>query len=186
MDEHRSNSPSWDALVALAYAELHEIAQRLIDGGGDARHISPSSLVHLACLKLGDQRAAFQGQQHLLGVAAIAMKRLLVDQARARRAGRRGGGAAPVPLEAIAELPDDSRFSDPIEIDEALATLAITHPRPVEVVQLRLFGGLTVEETAAVLGLGASQVKRDWNAAIDWLRQRWSPPDPDRPTHSAP
>jgi RNA polymerase sigma factor (TIGR02999 family) len=186
MDEDGPDSPAWHALVALAYAELREIAQRLIDGKGDARRISPSSLVHMACLKLGDQRTAFQEQRHLLGVAAIAMRRLLVDQARARRAERRGGGLSPLSLEAIPELIDEPRFADPIEIEEALATLARTHPRPVEVVQYRLFGGLTVEETAAVLGLGPSQVKRDWNLAIDWLRQRWTRGDPGPAAHPAP
>lgn len=180
MSERGGEPPAWQALVALAYNELREIAQRLIDGEGDSRHLSPSSLVHLACLKLSDQRTSFDGTRHLLGVAAIAMRRLLVDQARLRRADRRGGGVEPLRLEAIAELADESRFSDPIEIEEALEVLAGTQARAAEVVRLRLLGGLTVEETSAVLGIGSSQVKRDWSVAISWLRQRWAPSDRDR------
>jgi RNA polymerase sigma factor (TIGR02999 family) len=161
-----------ETLLQLAYAELRAVAERLIDESGDGARISPSSLLHLASMKLLQQRTPFVDARHLTGVAVLAMRRLLVDLSRRRKAQKRDGGwilsLDLVPDEVIAR-----EFDDPIVLDEALALLAKACPRPARVVEARTFGGLSVEETAELLELSPAQVKRDWTEGIDWLRVHW-------------
>ena len=161
------------ALLQLAYAEMRAVAERLIREASDSGHISPSSLVHLASMRLMDQRTPIRDARHMLALSVIAMRRLLVDEARARQAARRGGGAV-LRLEMVDELADEPRFADALALDEALSRLAQAQPRGSEVVQARIFAGLSVDETAGTLGISPAQVKRDWQAAIAWLREHWS------------
>ena len=178
MTGHVGGSGDAHALLQLAYAEMRAIADRLIRESADSAHISPSSLVHLASMRLMNQRTPIRDARHMLALSVIAMRRLLVDEARARQAVRRGGGSV-LRLEAVEELADEPRFTDALVLDEALCRLARAQPRGSEVVQARVFGGLSIEETAGSMGISVAQVKRDWQAAIAWLREHWSDHRPD-------
>ena len=160
-------------LLQLAYAEMRSVADRLIRDAGDDAHISPSSLVHLASIRLMDQRSPVRDAGHMLALSVIAMRRVLVDAARARKAARRGSGSV-LRLESTEELRDEPRFGDALALDEALSRLATVDPRWAEVVQARVFGGLSVEEVARALGTSPAQVKRDWQGGIAWLRSHWA------------
>lgn len=166
-----------DLLLQLAYAELRAVAERMLHQSGDGAHLSPSSLVHLASMKLLAQRSAFRDRRHLTAIAVLAMRRLLVDLARTRSAQRRAGGSV-TSLNSIAEVEVEGCKVDTLLVDEALASLAKAYPRPAKVVECRIFGGLSVEETASALELSAAQVKRDWSAGITWLRNHWGAADP--------
>lgn len=168
---------STEVLMQLAYTELRAVAERLLRESGDGARMSPSSLVHMASMKLLGQRAGFRDHRHLTAIAVLAMRRLLVDLARSRSAQRRASGPM-VPLDSIAEIELDGSSVDALVVDEALALLAGSHPRPAKVVECRIFGGLTVEETAQALDLSPAQVKRDWSTGIAWLRAHWGAPDP--------
>lgn len=159
-------------LLQLAYAEMRTVAERMIQDAGDGAHISPSSLVHLASMRLLGQRTAVRDARHMVALAVIAMRRLLVDQARARKADRRGGGVAPQ-LVALEEIADEPRFGEPLAMDDALRRLAEVHARCALVVQARVFGGLSLEEAAKAVGVSASQAKRDWQVGVEWLRSHW-------------
>jgi RNA polymerase sigma factor (TIGR02999 family) len=161
-----------ETLLQLAYAELRAVAERLVRQSGDVARITPSSLLHLASMKLLDQRTPFADARHLTGVAILAMRRLLVDLSRSRQAQKRDGGVV-VSLDAVPETEIAREFADPVVLDEALGLLAQAHPRPARVVEARTFGGLSVEETGELLGLSAAQVKRDWSLGIEWLRAHW-------------
>jgi RNA polymerase sigma factor (TIGR02999 family) len=178
MTEPPGGSGDAHALLQLAYAEMRAIAERLIHESSDSEHLSPSSLVHLASMRLMNQRTPIRDARHMLALSVIAMRRLLVDQARARQAARRGGGSV-LRLDAVEELADEPRFADALALDEALSRLAQAQPRGSEVVQARVFGGLSIEETAASMGISEAQVKRDWQAGIAWLREHWSDRRPD-------
>ncbi len=179
MTEHIGGSGDAHTLLQLAYAEMRAIAERLIRESADSEHISPSSLVHLASMRLMNQRTPIRDARHMLALSVIAMRRLLVDEARARQAARRGGGMV-LRLEAVEELADEPRFADAVALDEALSSLARAQPRGSEVVQARVFGGLSIEDTAGSMGISVAQVKRDWQAAITWLREHWSDRRPDQ------
>jgi RNA polymerase sigma factor (TIGR02999 family) len=139
--------------------------------------LNTTALVHEAYLKLVDQtRVEWQGRGHFFAVASEAMRRILVDYAKARRAAKRGGGAARVDLDVVANLPSNSPFNDDealelIELDGALDRLAVFNEQGARVVQYRFFGGLSTDEVAEVLGCSERTVRRSWTAARAWLRR---------------
>jgi RNA polymerase sigma factor (TIGR02999 family) len=157
-------------LTALVHQELHRIARRCLRGERSGGSLPPTALVHEAYLRLvGAQHVNWQNRAHFLAMAARLMRRVLVDLARARRRGKRGGGALHVSLpEGLRAL---ERTHDLVALDDALGALAAIDPRRSEVVELRFFGGLSVEETAAVLGVSSDTVMRDWKLARAWLRR---------------
>jgi len=129
-----------------------------------------TALVHEAYLRLVDtQHVNWQNRAHFLAMAARLMRRILVDLARARRYRKRGGGTIPVSLSDALSVPD--KAPDLVALDEALSTLANFDERRSRVVELRFFGGLTVDETAAVLRISPETVMRDWKLARTWLRR---------------
>lgn len=166
---------SLDALVPAVYQELRAIAHRHLGARGGARPngatLATTSLVNEAYLKLaGGAKNAWRDRPHFLAVAALAMRQILVDRARARASIKRGGDRARVTLEEDALAADDEPEAL-LEIDEALSRLAVVSPRLARVVELRFYGGLSEEEIAAALDVTPRTVQRDWAKARMLLRQ---------------
>ncbi len=158
-----------DQLLPLVYAELHELAQRYMRRERPDHTLTTTALVHEAYLRLVDQtRVELADRAHFVGVAAIAMRRILVEHARRRNAERHGGERQRVSLSGIALAQDESADAV-LELNDALERLAALDPRLVRVVECRYFLGLTEEETAAALGITARTVRRDWIKAKGWL-----------------
>lgn len=166
------NEKALEDLLPLVYGELRRLARHFLSGERPDHTLQATALVHEAYLKLvGQDAVAWQGRAHFIGVAATLMRRILVDHARAHRAEKRGGGVQRLTLdEAVSFF--QQRDVDLVALDEALADLAQQDPRQSRVVELRFFGGLTIEETAEALGLAPTTVKREWNMAKAWLHQR--------------
>jgi RNA polymerase sigma factor (TIGR02999 family) len=166
----RGEADALDRLLPLVYGECRRIAARKLECERDGHTLDPTALVHEMYLRLVDQRGAkWQNRAQFFGIAARLMRRVLVDHARARHARKRGGSAVLVSLDAAAEAPAESACADVLAIDEALGRLARLDPDQVRIVELRFFAGLTVEETAHVLGRSARTVKREWQLARAWL-----------------
>jgi RNA polymerase sigma factor (TIGR02999 family) len=159
----------YDELFPLVYAELRRIAAREMRREKPGRTLQTTALVHEAYLRLlKDASLSFENRAHFLGIAARAMREILIEHARARSARKRGGGAVRLTLDDLtAAVPSPS--IDVLALDEALRRLARLDERHARVVELRYFGGLSVEETAAALGLSPATVKRDWTLARAWL-----------------
>ena len=152
-------------LMPLVYDELRRLARDYLRQERGGHTLQPTALVHEAYLRLiDDSQVQWQGRAHFFGVAARAMRRILVDHARAHRAAKRGGGAEKIPLENAGDLLAAPEV-DLVELDGALATLARAYPRQSEVVELRFFGGLEVREIAEVLQVSEKTILRDWNFA---------------------
>ncbi len=158
-----------ERMFPLVYDELRRLAHNHLTRESTGRTLSTTELVHEAYLKLVDQtRVAWNGRAHFLGVAAIAMRRIVVDRARSRRRLKRGGTSARVPIESI-DLSADDRAELVVALDEALDRLRDLDERQARVVECRFFGGMTEEDTAEALGIGLRTVKRDWAKARSWL-----------------
>ncbi|MBL8730053.1 MAG: RNA polymerase subunit sigma [Planctomycetes bacterium] len=163
-----------DLLLPAVYTELRHRAEGLLFGR-DRGGANPTSFVHEAYLKLVDQtRASYKSRLHFLAVAALAMRRLLVDRARHDRAQKRGGGAVRESVDC-STLGVGPAATDPIDLDAALTKLAATEPRAAELVQLRFFGGLTMDEAAQHLGVSTPTAERDWRFARAWLYRELAP-----------
>ena len=160
---------AFEQLMPLVYDELHRLALRYVAGERATVSLQATALVNEVCLRLiGWDRVRWQNRGHFFGVSAQMMRRVLVDIARRRRADRRGGAAVRVPLDGIdvaAAEPD----ADLVAIDEALEKLAAEDPRKARVVELRFFGGLSMEETAQALGISLRTAHNDWAFARAWL-----------------
>ena len=161
-------------LVPRIYAELHRLAHHQMRAERSGRTLQTTALVNEAYLRLVDtRRIRWESRAHFLGVAAQAMRRVLVDAARARGARKRGGAESPVVLdEGLLAAP--GRSASLLALDDALTALASVDPRKSQVVELRYFAGLSVAETAAVLGVSAETVQRDWRVAKAWLLRELS------------
>ena len=158
-----------ESIFPLVYDELRRLAHQHLARESQGRTLTTTELVHEAYLKLIDQtRVEWNGRAHFLGVAAIAMRRILVDRARSRRRLKRGGPDARVPLESV-DLSADERADLVVALDEALDRLRDLDERQARVVECRFFGGMTEEETAEALGIGLRTAKRDWARARSWL-----------------
>lgn len=167
-----SIDPASDApAVALLYDELRELARHQLarDPGNPTLHTT--ELVHEAYLRLGDdERISARGRAYFFGAAAQAMRRVLIDAARRRTAVKRGGDAAKVTLDDQ-HATVDGYATELLDLDRALTNLEAEHPRPAHVVELRFFGGLSVEETAEALDVSPRTVKSDWAMARSWLKE---------------
>jgi RNA polymerase sigma factor (TIGR02999 family) len=158
-----------DHLMMVVYDELRRIAGAYMGRERSNHTLQPTALVHEAYLRLAAQdRVIWKSREHFIGVAATIMRRILVDYARAHKRDKRGGGNYRL------SLTEAGRFAageciDLESLDEALNKLADLYPQKSEVVELRVFGGLTVEETARVMGISDRTVKRDWRFARAWL-----------------
>lgn len=157
-----------ERLVPLVYDELRRIAARQLRGERSNHTLQPTELVHEAFLRLVRQNVSWQNRAHFFGVAAEIMRRLLVDHARKKRADKRGAGMETIALDERIEWPA-ARDLDIVALDECLTALAELDPQQAKVVELRFFAGLSIEETAEVLGVSDSTVKREWRVARAWL-----------------
>jgi RNA polymerase sigma-70 factor (ECF subfamily) len=160
-----------EKLVPLVYRELRSLAASQLQGERPAHTLQPTALVNEVFLRLLDGReVAWQNRAHFFALAARMMRRILVDHARARLAEKRGGGAVPLLLEASF---DPAPMSDRalLALDDALAALKRMDSRQCRIVELRYFAGLTLEETAELLGVSVATVKREWTMARAWLRR---------------
>ncbi len=161
-----------EQLMPIVYGELRRLAERHLRRERKGHTLAPTALVHEAYLRLvGQRRARFQNRAHFYAVAAQMMRRILVDYARSRGYQKRGGGASHLPLEEAWTVAP-SRSFEIVALDEALEALAELDPRRGRVVELRVFGGLSIEETAEVLEVSPGTVMRDWTLAKAWLRRR--------------
>lgn len=166
---------------ALVYAELRRHAAAQLRRERPGHTLQPTALVHEAYIRLVDQnRADWQNRAQFLAVASRMMRRILVDRARARHAGKRGGHAARVSLDDAAGVPAPDAGVDLLDLDAALDRLAAFDPRKSHIAELRFFGGLSLEETGHVLKVSAKTVERDWQAARAWLYRALS----ERPAES--
>lgn len=174
-DGRESRPDALQRLPATIYGELRELAQRLMRGESPGHTLQPTALVHEAYLRLTEQdRVHWRNRNHVLGVAAQLMRRVLVDHARAHKAAKRGGAETRVPLdEAVASVTGGS--VDLLDLDDALNHLAELDPRQARIVDLRYFGGLSIEDTAEVMSLSPATVKREWQMARAWLHRALRP-----------
>jgi RNA polymerase sigma factor (TIGR02999 family) len=158
-----------EKLVPLVYAELHRLAARYVRHERPGQSLQATALVHEAYLRLlKDEDLSFQNRAHLLGIAARSMRQILVEHARARDAAKRGGERRRITLdESVAA--GEPLDVDLLALDEALERLAARDAQQARIVDLRFFGGLTNEETAAALGISTATVKRAWAVARAWL-----------------
>jgi RNA polymerase sigma factor (TIGR02999 family) len=153
----------------MVYAELHKMARRYMNQQNPPHTLQTTALIHEAYLRLaGDSAKRWQNRAHFFGVAAKAMRHVLVDHARARCSEKRGGVLRPLRLDEEIDSSGE-RMAQLIALDDALTDLAKLHPRQSEVIELRFFGGLSVEETAEVLKVSEETVMRDWRIAKAWL-----------------
>jgi len=163
-------------LIPLIYSDLRRLAAHCLKDERSGHTLQPTALVHEAYLRLMEQhRAAWQSRAQFLGVAAQIMRRILVDYARQRVAAKRGGSNRPVDLERIETAAGVEVSEELLAVDQALAKLHELDPQQARVVELRYFGGLTVEETAEALDIAPRTVKRDWAMAKAWLRLEFEP-----------
>jgi len=164
-----------DTLLPIVYGELRRQAARALRREGGAHSLQATALVHEAYFRLVEQdRVQWQNRAQFFGVAAQILRRILIDHARARRAAKRGGGAVRLTLEELNTPHEGDRVGDALDIlalHDALERLGKLDPAQVRLVELRYFAGLTIEETAAALGLSPATVKREWAVARGWLRR---------------
>ena len=159
-----------DRLIPLVYAELHALASRQLAGEWRQGRLQTTAVVSEAYLRLMGQRADWQDRAHFFAIAAQLMRRILVDHARRERRAKRGGSSIPVALdETLAPPAPVLDVVDALDLDRALEKLDGIDPDAARIVELRFFGGLTIEETAAALGVSAPTVKREWAVAKGWL-----------------
>ena len=165
----RGDSAALNRLIPLVHEELRRIARRCMGRERRGNSLQPTALVNEAYLRLIDvQRVRWQDRAHFLAMSARLMRRVLVDVARAKACQKRGGGAQRVTfVEGL--LPDTKPTHDLVALDDALQALAEEDSRKSQVVEMRFFGGLTVEETAEALGVSRDTVIRDWQFAKNWL-----------------
>ena len=163
-----------DRLLPLIRRELNFIARRHLRREGKNNSVQPSSLIQEVFLRLlPDRDVEWQSRAHFFAVASRVMRHVLVDHAREKRRDKRGGTAVHIPLEAAVVLSPE-QLEQIVAVDRALERLAASEPRKSKVLEMRFFGGLSVEETAEALGVAPNTVIRDWSFARAWLRRELS------------
>jgi RNA polymerase sigma factor (TIGR02999 family) len=172
-DDRRDDSA--DALLKLVYSELHRQAHRYLQKERLGHTLQTTALVNEAYLKLANQKSVgWENRSHFFAIAATMMRRILIDYARTKQRVRRGGADSDLPLENALTVGVSETDFDLLALDEALDRLAEKEAQLAKVVELRFFSGLDVVETAKVLGISESTVKRDWAMAKAWLRRELS------------
>lgn len=179
LDWEAGSQEAVERLTPLVFEDLRQRARGFLRRERRGHTLQPTALVNEAYLRLVDQnRVGWRNRAQFFGVAAKMMRRILVDHARKRSAAKRGDGHSLLPLEE-AGLPSAGRGSDLVALDEALRALADFAPRPSRVVELRFFGGLSIEETGQVLEISPATVKLDWKMARTWLYRELGNTDVD-------
>ena len=173
----QGDADALNALLPLVYDEMRRLAGSYLRNEGAGHTLQPTALAHEAYIRLLDQRqVSWQNRAHFMGLAAQAMRRILVDHARRRDAQKRGGGAMRVTLEVADAAGEALSTGPPLdvpaeELDQALDRLAALDERQARVVELRFFTGLSIEEAAEALEVSPATVKRDWTLARAWLHR---------------
>jgi RNA polymerase sigma factor (TIGR02999 family) len=163
-----------EQLMSLVYDELHRLAHRYMRRESPGHTLQTSALVNEAFVRLVDQKnVQWQSRAHFFGIAAQMMRRILVDYARSRNYAKRGGGVQQVSLDEGLVVSDE-RTTEIVDVHDALERLAQFDARKGQIVELRFFGGLSIDETAEVMGVSPGTVMRDWTLAKAWLRREMS------------
>ena len=161
-----------DELLPLVYDELHRQAARYLRRERQDHTLQTTALIHEAYLKLIDQRSTnWESRTHFFAIAAQAMRRILVDYARKKNSGKRGGADSDLSLDEAAHVATNEKSVDLVALDEALTRLATEDEQQARVVELRYFGGMTLDETANALGISPATISRDWAMAKAWLHR---------------
>lgn len=167
---------SMAALLPLVYDELRLLAATYLNRGGPGHTLQPTALVHEAFVKMAgtDKASGWSGRDHFMAVAAKAMRQVLVDHSRAKKADKRGSGAprANISIDGLTAAPNSSREVRVLELDDLLTHLAKADERSARVAEMRLFGGMEQEQIARVLGVSRMTVTTDWQFARAWLASR--------------
>jgi RNA polymerase sigma factor (TIGR02999 family) len=166
----RGHKEAMNQLLPLVYDELHRLARSYFRRERGEHTLQPTALVHEAYIRLADQRTPMENRGHFMAVAATQMRRILLDYARKHDAQRRGGGGHKVLLEDTMAI-CSQRPVDMIALDQALVRLAELDSNQARLVELRFFGGLSVEETAEIMGVSTATVKRSWSSARAFLHR---------------
>jgi RNA polymerase sigma-70 factor (ECF subfamily) len=170
-DWSNGDQAALDKLLPLVNTELRQLARRYMRRENPGHTLQTSALVNEAYLRLIDQKSVrWQNRAHFFGIAAQLMRRILIDHARKHHYAKRGGGALKVSLDEAAAV-TEARAAELLAIDEALEKLTAMDVRKGRIVELRFFGGLSLEETAEVLGISSPTVQREWRAAKAWLHR---------------
>ncbi len=163
-----------DALVPIVYDELRRIARKCLAGQRSGHTLQPTALVHEAYLRLVNRGSApWQNRAHFFAMAARMMRQILVDHARMHAAAKRGGGAITLVLDEAAAMPRKATL-DLLALDDAMKKLAVLDARQCQIVELRFFGGLSIDETAEVIDISPATTKREWATARVWLHRAMS------------
>jgi RNA polymerase sigma factor (TIGR02999 family) len=166
------NRDAGDQLIPLIYAELRRMAGAYMRRERPGQTLQATALVHEAYMRLVDgQQEPWQNRAHFFAIAAHSMRQVLVDHARRRHAGKRGGASARKVAFDVDLLIAPDRLEDVLAIDEALERLAVIDPRQSRLIELRFFVGLNVEEVAEVMGISPATIKREWRSAKAWLHR---------------
>lgn len=168
----RGSQPALERLLPYVYDELRTLARSHLRRERPGQTVQTGTLVHEAFVRLIEgRRIAWEGRAHFFGIAARLMRQVLVDHARARGAAKRGAGEAAAPMATALSVAVEAMDVQVVALDRALDELAAIDPAQARVVELRFFGGLTVEETAEAMGVSPGTVKREWSMARAWLRR---------------
>lgn len=161
-----------DELIPVVYDQLHRIARHHLRGERYGHQLQASALINEAYLRLVEQSVSWQNRAHFFGIAARLMRQILVDYARTQQRLKRGGDWQQISLTSVGDTQEQA--ADLLALDEALKTLAQVDPQKSQIVELRFFGGLTIEETAKVMDISTPTVERGWRAARAWLQTELS------------
>jgi RNA polymerase sigma-70 factor, ECF subfamily len=173
LDWRNGDQAALEQLIPLVYSELRRLARNYMRRERTGHTLQTTALINEAYMRLVDQKVSWQNRAHFFGVAASLMRRILLDHARTQLAAKRGGQQVQVSLSEAAGIAE-SRTSQLIALDEALSNLAAIDARKSRVIELRYFGGLTIEETAEALAVSHTTVEEDWKMARAWLRREMS------------
>jgi RNA polymerase sigma-70 factor, ECF subfamily len=177
LDWGKGDKAALDRVIPLVYQELRRLAHRQMRRERAGNTLQTTALINEAYLRLVDYaRVRPRDRAHFFAIAAQAMRRILIERARSRRSAKRGSGGQKVSLDEAAEIADESneRAADLLALDQALTNLAAIDPRKAEIVELKYFGGMTIEETAEVLEVSTPTVERNWYMAKIWLHREVS------------
>jgi len=169
----QGKAESLERLLPVVYRELHALATARLRGERRHHTLQPTALVNEAYMRLVDQQTPWQNRAHFFGVAAQAMRRIVIDYARTEQAAKRGGRPARVTLDDAMSVTDGPQL-DALALDQALGRLEKLDPRAARIVELRFFAGLDVDETAEAMDLSPATIKREWATARAWLKRELS------------
>jgi RNA polymerase sigma factor (TIGR02999 family) len=167
----KGDSSALDRVLPLVYCELRNLAGHYLRQERNGHTLQPTALVHEAYFRLiGEHQPQFQNRAHFLGVAAHAMRQILIDHARTRNAAKRGGGRAPLSLDECLDAPFE-RSSALLQVDDALRTLELQDSLKAQLIEMRFFGGMTAEDSAEVLSIPVTRVRSELRIAQAWLKR---------------